>query len=296
MIPLIIVEGPTASGKTDLAVKIAKRLDGEVVSADSMQVYKYMDIGSAKPSKEEQCGVPHHMFDVVHPTKNFSLADYLEMAHSVIKDIHSRGKRVIVAGGTGLYIDFLKDNLQLSNEEEDNSVREKLEEFAEKNGIDALHARLAAVDEISAAKIHPNNVKRVIRALEVYEKTGIKMSEQVEESKKGEKIYDYKEYGIMYDREVLYDRINRRVDVMFDMGLVAEVEKLVQMGCTRDNTSMQGIGYKEVMDYLEGKTSLEETKEIIRQGTRRYAKRQMTWFRKSNITWLLPGRMPDLDK
>ncbi|MBR2471139.1 MAG: tRNA (adenosine(37)-N6)-dimethylallyltransferase MiaA [Clostridia bacterium] len=296
MIPLIIVEGPTASGKTDLAVKIAKRLDGEVVSADSMQVYKYMDIGSAKPSKEEQCGVPHHMFDVVHPTKNFSLADYLEMAHSVIKDIHSRGKRVIVAGGTGLYIDFLKDNLQLSNEEEDNSVREKLEEFAEKNGIDALHARLAAVDEISAAKIHPNNVKRVIRALEVYEKTGIKMSEQVEESKKGEKIYDYKEYGIMYDREVLYDRINRRVDVMFDMGLVAEVEKLVQMGCTRDNTSMQGIGYKEVMDYLEGKTSLEETKEIIRQGTRRYAKRQMTWFRKSNITWLLPGQMPDLDK
>ncbi len=294
MIPLIIVEGPTASGKTDLAVKIAQKLDGEVVSADSMQIYKYMDIGSAKPSKEEMCGIPHHMFDVVHPTENFSLAEYVKMAHKVIKDIHSRGKRVIVAGGTGLYIDFLKDNLQLSDEEEDNSIRERLEEFANTHGIAALHKRLAEVDEISAAKIHPNNVKRVIRALEVYEKTGLKMSQQVEESKKGEKIYDYKEFGIMYDREVLYDRINRRVDIMFDMGLVAEVEKLVQMGCTRDNTSMQGIGYKEVMDYLEGKTTLEETKEIIRQGTRRYAKRQMTWLRRSNVTWLSPGQMPDI--
>ncbi len=294
MIPLIIVEGPTASGKTDLAVKIAKHIDGEVVSADSMQIYKYMDIGSAKPTAEEMCGVPHHMFDVVLPTENFSLAEYVKMAHAVIKDIHSRGKKVIVAGGTGLYIDFLKENLQLSDEEEDNSVRQKLEEFAETYGIEALHARLAEVDEISAAKIHPNNVKRVIRALEVYEKTGLKMSEQVEESKKGEKIYDYKEFGIMYDREVLYDRINRRVDIMFDMGLTSEVENLVKMGCTRENTSMQGIGYKEVMDYLEGKTTLEETKEIIRQGTRRYAKRQMTWFKRSNVTWLSPGQMPDL--
>ncbi|MBQ9097078.1 MAG: tRNA (adenosine(37)-N6)-dimethylallyltransferase MiaA [Clostridia bacterium] len=294
MIPLIIVEGPTASGKTDLAVKIAQKLDGEVVSADSMQVYKYMDIGSAKPSKEEMCGIPHHMFDVVMPTENFSLAEYVKMAHAVIKDIQARGKRVVIAGGTGLYIDFLKDNLMLSDEDEDNSVRVKLEEFAEKNGIDALHKRLAEVDEISAAKIHPNNVKRVIRALEVYEKTGHKMSEQVEESKKGEKIYDYKEFGIMYDRDELYDRINRRVDIMFDMGLVSEVENLVKMGCTRDNTSMQGIGYKEVMDYLEGKTTLEETKEIIRQGTRRYAKRQMTWFRRSNVTWLKPGEMPQL--
>lgn len=292
MISLIIVEGPTASGKTDLAVKIAQRLDGEIVSADSMQVYKYMDIGSAKPTKEEQGGIRHHMFDVVHPTENFSLAEYVKMAHAVIQDIHSRGKKVIIAGGTGLYIDCLKDNLVLSDEDEDNSVRERLEAFAEENGIEALHARLAEVDEISAAKIHPNNVKRVIRALEVYEKTGIKMSEQVEESKKGEKIYDYKEYGIMYDREVLYDRINRRADIMFDMGLVSEVENLVKMGCTRDNTSMQGIGYKEVMDYLEGKTSLEETKEIIRQGTRRYAKRQLTWFKKSNITWLAPGEIP----
>ena len=294
MIPLIIVEGPTASGKTDLAVKIAQRLDGEIVSADSMQVYKYMDIGSAKPTKEERGGIRHHMFDVVHPTENFSLAEYVKMAHAVIQDIHSRGKKVIIAGGTGLYIDCLKDNLVLSDEDGDNSVREKLEAFAEENGIEALHARLAEVDEISAAKIHPNNVKRVIRALEVYEKTGIKMSEQVEESKKGEKIYDYKEYGIMYDREVLYERINRRADIMFDMGLVSEVENLVKMGCTRDNTSMQGIGYKEVMDYLEGKTSLEETKEIIRQGTRRYAKRQMTWFKKSNITWLAPGEIPQL--
>ncbi len=294
MIPLIIVEGPTASGKTDLAVKIAKAIDGEVVSADSMQVYKYMDIGSAKPTPEERCGIPHHMFDVVNPTENFSLAEYVKMAHEVIKDIHKRDKKVVIAGGTGLYIDFLKDNLVLSDEDEDNSVREKLEEFADTYGIDALHKRLAEVDEISAAKIHPNNVKRVIRALEVYEKTGLKMSEQVEESKKGEKIYDYKEFGIMYDREILYDRINRRVDIMFDMGLVAEVENLVRMGCTRDNTSMQGIGYKEVLDYLEGKTTLEETKEIIRQGTRRYAKRQMTWFKRSNVTWLSPGQMPNL--
>ena len=173
-------------------------------------------------------------------------------------------------------------------------LQEKFDKYAEKYGNEALHSRLAAVDEISAAKIHPNNVKRVVRALEVYEKTGLKMSEQGEESKKGEKIYDYTEYAIAYDRDELYDRINRRVDIMFDMGLIPEVENLVRMGCTRDNTSMQGIGYKEVLDYLEGKVTLDEAKEMIKQGTRRYAKRQMTWFRRSNITWLSPGEMPQL--
>lgn len=295
MIPLIIVEGPTASGKTDLAVKIAKKIDGEVVSADSMQIYKYMDIGSAKPTQEEQCGVVHHMLDVVMPTVNFSLADYIAMAHDVIKDIHARGKRVVIAGGTGLYIDFLKDNLSLPNEQEDTSLRSELEEFAEKFGNEALHERLKKVDEISAERIHPNNVKRVVRALEIYEKTGMKMSEQTEKSRLNEKIYDYTEYGIMYDREVLYDRINRRVDIMFDMGLIPEVENLVKLGCTRENTSMQGIGYKEVLDYLDGRITLDEAKDAIKQNTRRYAKRQMTWFRRSNINWLSPGQVPDLD-
>ncbi len=285
MIPLLVIGGPTASGKTALSVELAKRLDGEIVSADSMQIYKYMDIGSAKPSKEEKEGVPHHLMDVAEPTENFSLGDYLALARKVIAEIHERGKLAVVVGGTGLYINSLVNNIELTDEQDTIIIREKLTEFAEKNGNEALHNRLRAVDPESAERIHPNNVKRVMRAIEIYESTGKTMTESLKDSIKPP-IYKAVQYGINYDRAVLYDRINRRVDIMIEQGLVDEVKKLVEMGCRRDNTSMQGIGYKEVLDYLDGKVTLEEMAEEIKQATRRYAKRQITWFKRNDMIWL----------
>lgn len=285
MIPLLVIGGPTASGKTALSVELAKRLDGEIVSADSMQIYKYMDIGSAKPDQAEKQGIPHHLMDVAEPTQNFSLGDYLVLAREVIADIHKRGKLPVVTGGTGLYINSLINNIELTDEQDTLKVREKLTEFAEKNGNEALHEKLWEVDPESAERIHPNNVKRVMRALEIYEITGKTMTESLKSSVKPP-IYNAVQYGINYDREVLYDRINRRVDIMLEQGLVDEVKRLVEMGCKRDNTSMQGIGYKEVLDHLDGKTTLEEMTEEIKQATRRYAKRQMTWFKRNDMIWL----------
>ncbi len=285
MIPLLVIGGPTASGKTALAVELAKRLGGEIVSADSMQIYKYMDIGSAKPDEEEKQGVPHHLMDVAEPTENFSLGDYLVLARKVIEDIHARGKLPVLAGGTGLYINSLINNIELANEQDTMKIREKLTDFAEKHGSNALYERLRTVDPESAERIHPNNVKRVMRALEVFESTGVTMTESLKNSVKPP-IYKAVQYGINFDREVLYDRINRRVDIMIEEGLVEEVKKLVEMGCRRDNTSMQGIGYKEVLDYLDGKVTLEEMTEEIKQATRRYAKRQITWFKRNDMTWL----------
>ena len=262
MIPLLVIGGPTASGKTALSVELAKRLDGEIVSADSMQIYKYMDIGSAKPDQAEKQGIPHHLMDVAEPTQNFSLGDYLVLAREVIADIHKRGKLPVVTGGTGLYINSLINNIELTDEQDTLKVREKLTEFAEKNGNEALHEKLWEVDPESAERIHPNNVKRVMRALEIYEITGKTMTESLKSSVKPP-IYNAVQYGINYDREVLYDRINRRVDIMLEQGLVDEVKRLVEMGCKRDNTSMQGIGYKEVLDYLDGRTTLEEMTELV---------------------------------
>ena len=285
MIPLLVIGGPTASGKTALAVELAKRLGGEIVSADSMQIYKYMDIGSAKPDDEEKQGVPHHLMDVAEPTENFSLGDYLVLARKAIEEIRTRGNLPVVAGGTGLYINSLINNIELTEEQDTAQIREKLMAFATENGNDALYERLEEIDPESAGRIHPNNVKRVMRALEIYESTGKTMTESLKSSVKPP-IYKVVQYGINYDREVLYDRINRRVDIMIKQGLVNEVEKLVRMGCTRNNTSMQGIGYKEVLDHLEGKTSLEEMAEEIKQATRRYAKRQITWFKRNDMIWL----------
>lgn len=287
MKPMLIIGGPTASGKTALAVNLALRLDGEVVSADSMQIYKYMDIGSAKPKEEEKLGVPHHLIDVAHPTQNFSLNDYLILARNAIDDIHSRGKLPIMAGGTGLYINSVINNIELADQPDTSGVRQKLTEFAEKNGTEALFEKLKSIDPESAEKIHPNNVKRVIRAIEIFETTGVTMTQSIINSKKPPK-YKTLQLGMDFPREVLYDRINKRVDIMFEEGLVEEVKNLVKMGCTRDNTSMQGIGYKEVLDYLEGKTSFEEMSEQIKQATRRYAKRQLTWFRRNDMVWLDP--------
>ncbi|MBR5587157.1 MAG: tRNA (adenosine(37)-N6)-dimethylallyltransferase MiaA [Clostridia bacterium] len=294
MLPLLVIGGPTASGKTALAVGLAKRLDGEVVSADSMQIYKYMDIGSAKPDEEEKEGVVHHLMDVAEPTENFSLGDYLNIARDIIADIHARGKLPIVTGGTGLYINSLIDNVELSEEENTSEIRKKLTEFAEKNGSAALYERLGEIDPESAERIHPNNVKRVMRALEIFEATGKTMTESLKESKKPP-VYKAVQYGIDYPREELYDRINRRVDIMLGNGLIEEVRKLVEMGCTRQHTAMQGIGYKEVLDHLEGKTDRDEMAEAIKQATRRYAKRQITWFKRNNMIWLDPKEI-DLDR
>ncbi len=295
MIPLIVVEGPTASGKTKLAVEIAQMVCGEVVSADSMQIYKYMDIGSAKPTKEEMQGIPHHMIDIVMPTVNFSLCDYVSRAHGIIRDIHSRGKIPVMAGGTGLYINTVMNNIMLSDEEEtDGSVRKALEEYLEKNGKEALFERLKKIDPVSAENIHPNNTKRVIRAIEIYENTGKNMTEQIENSKKNPPIYDTIEFAVDFERDELYDRINRRVDIMLEDGLVSEVENCVKLGCKRENTSMQAIGYKEVLDYFDGMYTYDEMSEKIKLETRRYAKRQLTWFKRNNIHWLKPGQTPDL--
>lgn len=293
MIPLVVIEGPTASGKTDLAVKTAQLIGGEVVSADSMQIYKYMDIGSAKPTKEEMCMVPHHLIDIAEPTQNFSLHEYLPAAHAAIADIARRGKIPVMAGGTGLYIDTVKNNIILSDEKDDPSVRQKYESFYKLNGVDALHRLLVEKDPVSAEKIHKNNVKRVIRALEINELSGMSMSEAQKKSRSGEKIYDVFEFAINYERDVLYSRINRRVDIMFEKGLIEEVEFCIKLGCTRKNTSMQAIGYKEILDYFDGISTFDETKEKIKTESRRYAKRQLTWFRRSNITWLAPGESID---
>lgn len=290
MIPLLVIGGPTASGKTTLAIELAKRLGGEIVSADSMQIYKYMNIGSAKPDEEEKEGVPHHLLDVCEPTENFSLGDYLVLARKTIEDIHRRGKLPVVAGGTGLYINSLISNIELSEEQDTREIRAKLTEFANENGAEALFERLKEVDPESAERIHPNNVKRVMRALEIFESTGKTMTETLKESIKPP-VYNAVQYAINHDREVLYDRINRRVDIMLEQGLVDEVRALVKMGCTRDNTSMQGIGYKEVLDHLEGKLTFEEMAEEIKQATRRYAKRQITWFKRNDMIWLDAGAM-----
>ena len=294
-IKIIPVEGPTASGKTSLGIEIALKYGGEIVSADSMQIYKHMDIGSAKPTAEELAAVPHHMISIAEPTVNYSLSDYVTEARKAIADIHERGKIPVIVGGTGLYINTLINNINLSEETPNSDLRHELERYAEEQGNEALHMRLEKIDPEAARNIHMNNVKRVIRAIEIYENTGITMTEQIRRSKSAGKIYEAHEYGVRYEREVLYDRINRRVDMMLESGLVGEVKACLKLGCTRDNTSMQGIGYKEVIDYLEDKCDFDTMTERIKQESRRYAKRQITWFKRNNITWLEPGEIPDIN-
>lgn len=294
-IKIITVEGPTASGKTSLGIEIALKYGGEIVSADSMQIYKHMDIGSAKPTAEELAAVPHHMISIAEPTVNYSLSDYVTEARKAIADIHKRGKIPVIVGGTGLYINTLINNINLSEETPNSDLRHELERYAEEQGNEALHMRLKKIDPEAARNIHMNNVKRVIRAIEIYENTGITMTEQIRRSKSAGKIYEAHEYGVRYEREVLYDRINRRVDMMLESGLVGEVKACLKLGCTRDNTSMQGIGYKEVIDYLEDKCDFDTMTERIKQESRRYAKRQITWFKRNNITWLEPGEIPDIN-
>lgn len=284
---IVIVAGPTASGKTACGIEIAKRLNGEIISADSMQIYKHMDIGSAKPTLEEMDGIPHHMIDVVSPDEEFSVALFRELSEKYIDDISSRGKLPIIVGGTGLYINSITYPLDFTDVAYDLEYREHLEKLAVEKGNQYIHEMLKDIDYESYERIHPNNTKRVIRALEVYKNTGKPISLYQKESQKRDIDYNVAYIGLTMDRTKLYDRINKRVDKMFDMNLIGEVKNLLEMGYNKNMNSMQGIGYKEVIDYINGLYTLTEVKDIIKQSSRRYAKRQLTWFRReSRIHWV----------
>ena len=277
---LLIIAGPTAIGKTNLSIKLAKALNGEIISTDSMQIYKYMDIGSAKISKDEMDGVIHHMIDVVDPKEPFSVADYKEKADKAIQDILSRNKLPILVGGTGLYINALTCNMNFTEANKDENYRSELESLAEEKGNEFIHNMLKDIDPISYNEIHYNNRKRVIRALEVYKLTNKPFSS----FNLGEEIYngpyEVKYYVLDMNREALYDRINLRVDIMMKNGLLEECIKLREMGYNSSMQSMQGIGYKEMFYYLDNKITLDEAVEMIKKGSRNYAKRQLTWFRR----------------
>ncbi len=293
---VIVIAGPTASGKTDLAVHVAKRLHGEVVSADSMQIYKYMNIGTAKPAPEEMKGIPHYMLDVVHPNERYSVARYKEEAEDCIKKILERGNIPIIAGGTGLYINSLIYNIQFGETICDEDFRKRMSELAATEGPRRIHEMLKKVDPKSAEKIHYNNVKRVIRALEVYEFTGKTIAEHQKQSRMVPPPYRYLVFILNMDRDILYNRIDQRVDRMIENGLVDEVKSLQKMGSSSSSTAMQGLGYKEMVAFLENKITLEEAIDIIKRGTRHYAKRQITWFKSiDNAIWI-PGGNENLEK
>jgi tRNA dimethylallyltransferase len=284
-IPLLAVMGPTASGKTKLAVALARRYGGEVVSADSMQIYRGMDIGTAKPDAGEMQGVPHHLLDVADPGERFSVADYVRLAAASIREIRARGRLPIVAGGTGLYIASLLDNLTFDETGEDPALRARLRAEAREKGGQALLDRLAAFDPACAAKLHPNNLNRIIRAIEVYETSGVTMTRLQADSRRSPSPYDPCVLGLFYsDRSALYERIDRRVDAMLADGLADEVRRLQ---AAFGPTAMQAIGYKEIAAALRGETSMEEAAELVRRGTRHYAKRQMTWFKRDErVRWI----------
>ena len=277
---LLVLGGPTAVGKTELSIRLAEKLNGEIISADSMQIYKYMDIGSAKVTKEEMRGIKHHLIDVIEPDVPFSVADFKEHGDKALKDIISRGKFPIIAGGTGLYINSLTCNMTFTEAEKDEEYRLELEKLADEKGNEYIHDMLKDIDPISYKEIHFNNRKRVIRALEVYKLTGKPFSSYNAGEDFYKSDYDVHYYVLNMDREKLYNRINKRVDIMLENGLLDECIKLKNLGYTSDMQSMQGIGYKEILYYLENKISLEEAVNMIKQGSRNYAKRQLTWFRR----------------
>lgn len=277
-IPLIILTGPTAVGKTALSIELAKDLNAEIISADSMQIYEYMDIGSAKVTKEEMDGVTHHMIDEVKPDFPFSVSEFQERANKYIKEVANKGKNVLVTGGTGLYLNSLIYNMDFAKSNSNSKIREELEKELKDKGIDYMHDKLKSLDSEAACRIHKNNTKRVIRALEVC-LDGKKMQDFSNDLRYNE---EYLPIIIVLncDREILYNRINKRVDIMMESGLIEEVKKLLSMGYDKNLISMQGIGYKEIIKYLEGEYTLDEAVEIIKRDSRRYAKRQITWFKR----------------
>ena len=292
---VIVIVGPTASGKTALSIELAKKINGEIVSCDSMQIYKDMDIGSAKPSVEEMQGIKHYMIDIANPDERFSVAEYKKQAESAIDEILSKGKMPIVVGGTGLYADSLIYGIEYPEIKFDQQYREELEKQAEtEEGLKKLYNKAKKIDEKAIQKISENDKKRIIRILEIYHQTGKTKTELEIESRKNEVKYDYKVFAINMDRQILYDRINKRVDIMIENGLIEEVENLLKK-YNEFPTAMQGLGYKEVVQYFNKELTKEEMIDKIKQETRRYAKRQLTWFRKNKETIWIDGQV-DIQK
>ena len=286
---VIVICGPTASGKTALSIELAKKTNGEIVSCDSMQIYKDMDIGTAKPTKEEMQGIKHYLLDYVSPDTRYSVADYKKDAKKAIKKIIESGKIPIVVGGTGLYIDSLIYEIEYPNIEFDEKYRKYLEERVEKDGLQDLYEEAKKIDEIAMRKISCNDKKRILRVLEIYNATGKNKTDQEFESRNHENEYYYHVYALNWDRNLLYERINRRVDLMIEQGLIEEV-KMIYKRYNKFPTAMQGLGYKEIVQYIEGKVSIDEAIEKIKMETRRYAKRQLTWFKKNKQTIWLNGQ------
>lgn len=286
---LIVLTGPTAVGKTKLSIALAKEVNGEIISADSMQVYKYMDIGSAKIRPEEMCGIKHYLVDCLEPQdpENFNVTRFQQMAKAAMEEIYAKGKVPILVGGTGFYIQSVVYDIDFTENDADTGYRTMLEHMAEEKGAEFLHDMLKVVDPKAAEEIHYNNTKRVIRALEFFHKTGSLISAHNEAERQKESPYELYYFVLNDDRAKLYDRIDMRVDLMIQEGLVEEVKSLLDMGCTREMVSMQGLGYKEIIDYLQGNISLEEAIYIIKRDTRHFAKRQLTWFRRErDVRWI----------
>jgi len=287
---VIVIAGPTASGKTALGIRLAEWIGGEVISADSMQVYKYMDIGTAKPTLQERKGIKHYLIDEVTPDQEFSVAKFQAKALEYIKEITNKGLIPIIVGGTGLYINSLIHNIQYAKVPVDYNYRERLKTIAGKESSMFLHDELKKIDVEAAGRIHPNDLKRVIRALEIYDQTGINMSSHIVASRLNPSEYSYIMLCLKMDRQRLYFRINERSEEMFKKGLIDEVRNLMKLGYSRYSTAMQGLGYKEAFWFLDGQTTIEETIELLKRNTRRYAKRQMTWFKKmKEIKWFDAG-------
>ncbi len=286
--PLIILTGPTAVGKTKLSIELAKAVNGEIISADSMQVYRRMNIGTAKILPEEMQGIPHHLIDVLEPSEDFNVVCFATLAKQAMAECYAKGKIPILTGGTGFYIQAVLYDIDFTKNEEDKSYREELERLAEAEGAEALHARLKIIDEKAAAEIHPNNVKRVIRALEFYEMSGgQKISDHNTEQRQKKSPYNFAYFVLNDDRAAVYERIDRRVDTMIANGLVEEVASLLKEGISSEAVSMQGLGYKEIAAYLKGECTLEEAVYILKRDTRHFAKRQITWFkREEEVIWL----------
>ncbi len=291
---VIVICGPTALGKTSIAINLARTFNGEIVGADSMQIYRHMNIGTAKPTPDEQSRVFHHMIDIIDPDEPFDARQFAIMAHEKIMDLHARGVSPFVIGGTGLYIKALLHGL-FEAMPADSDVRARLKQEAEIHGTDFLHKRLSQQDSATAKRIHPNDTYRILRALEVYELTGKMISELQNEHRFTDKPFRVVKIGLHMDREVIYDRINHRVDAMIDSGLVDEVKRLLGMGYSADLKSMQSIGYRHMVDFIEGHSSWEEALRTLKRDTRRYAKRQLTWFKAdSAIVWKEPWQLKEI--
>lgn len=279
--PLIILTGPTGVGKTDLSIQLAKKINGEIISADSIQVYRHFDIGSAKITPDEMQGVKHYLIDILNPEEEFNIYLFKQYASEAMREIYGKGRIPMIVGGTGFYIQSILYDIDFNSEEnEDKTVREKYEHIAEEYGAEYLHGLLRTVDPDSADSIHPNNIKRVIRALEYYEHTGERISVHNEREAQKQSPYNFLYFVLNRNRDVLYERINKRVDKMVADGLVDEVKRLLDMGYSRNLVSMQGLGYKEIAAYLEGECSMEDAVELLKRDTRHFAKRQLTWFRR----------------